>query len=115
MLSARGLRGTAVEIAWLTTHVAMYPLGLAEEKARKEVMRHNLEGLPPVQRGLLIGDVEAAGTPIILVHGVVDNRTVFTLLRRGLRKRGFGRLVALNYSPLTQDIRSVAARLAELV
>lgn len=114
-MSARGLRGTAVEIAWLTTHVAMYPLGLAEEKARKEVLRHNLEGLPPVQRGLLIGDVEAAGTPIILVHGVVDNRTVFTLLRRGLRKRGFGRLVALNYSPLTQDIRGVAGRLADLV
>ncbi len=115
LLSARGIRGTAVEIAWLTTHVAMYPLGLAEEKARDEVMHHNLEGLPPVQRGLLIGDVEAAGTPIILLHGVVDNRTIFTLLRRGLRRRGFGRVVALNYSPLSQDIRTVAQRLADLV
>ncbi len=99
----------------MTTHVAMYPLGLAEEKARSEVVHHNLEGLPPVQRGLLIGDVEAAGTPIILLHGVVDNRTIFTLLRRGLRRRGFGRVVALNYSPLSQDIRMVAQRLADLV
>lgn len=115
MLSARGIRGTAVEFAWLTTHMAMYPLGLAEEKARDEVVHHNLEGLPPVQRGLLIGDVEAAGTPIILLHGVVDNRTIFTLLRRGLRRRGFGRVVALNYSPLSQDIRTVARRLAILV
>lgn len=115
LLSARGLRGTAVEFAWLTTHVAMYPLGLAEERAREEVLRHNLEGLPPVQRGLFIGDVEAAGTPIILLHGVVDNRTIFTLLRRGLRRRGFGRVVALNYSPLSQDIRAVADRLATLV
>lgn len=115
LLSARGIRGTAVEFAWLTTHVAMYPLGLAEEKARDEVLHHNLEGLPPVQRGLLIGDVEAAGTPIILLHGVVDNRTIFTLLRRGLRRRGFGRVVALNYSPLSQDIRTVARRLATLV
>ncbi len=115
VLSARGLRGTAVEVAWVTTHVAMYPLGLAEEKARAEVERHNLDGLPPVRRGLIIGDVEAAGTPIILVHGVVDNRTIFTLLRRGLRRRGFGRTVALNYSPFAMDIRKVAARLAELV
>jgi pimeloyl-ACP methyl ester carboxylesterase len=109
------LRGAAIEVAWLSTHVAMYPLGLAEERARKEVERHNLQGLPPVQRGLLIGDVVAAGTPIILVHGVVDNRGVFTVLRRGLRKRGFGRVVSLNYSRFTADIRTVAQRLAELV
>ncbi len=115
ILSARGLRGAAVEVAWLTTHAAMYPLGLAEEKARSQVERHNLEGLPPVQRGLLIGDVEAAGTPIVLVHGVVDNRTIFTLLRRGLRRRGFGRTVALNYSPLSMDIRTVAQRLSDLI
>ena len=115
LLNARGIRGAAVEVAWLSTHVAMYPLGLAEEKAREEVERHNLEGLPPVQRGLFIGDVEAAGTPIILVHGVIDNRSVFTLLRRGLRKRGFGRVVTLNYSRLTADIRSVAKQLESLV
>ncbi|MCH9719875.1 MAG: alpha/beta fold hydrolase [Actinomycetia bacterium] len=115
VFSARGLRGTAVEFAWLSTHVAMYPLGLAEEKVREEVERHNLEGLPPVQRGLFIGDVEAAGTPIILVHGVVDNRSVFALLRRGLRKRGFGRVVTLNYSRLSTDVREVAAQLAETI
>ncbi len=115
MLSPRGLRGMAVEAAWLSTHIATYPLGLAEEKVRHEADRHNLAGLPPVQRGLLIGDVEAAGTPIILIHGVVDNRTVFTMLRRGLRKRGFGRVVTLNYSLVTHDIRDVATRLSDLI
>jgi hypothetical protein len=105
----------AIEAAWLSTHIATYPLGLAEEKAREEADRHTLADLPPVQRGLMIGDVEAAGTPIILIHGVVDNRSVFTLLRRGLRKRGFGRVVSLNYSPLTDDIRQIAARLSDLV
>ncbi len=115
MLSPRGLRGMAVEAAWLSTHIATYPLGLLEEKTRDEAERHNLAGLPPVQRGLLIGDVEAAGTPIILVHGVVDNRSVFTMLRRGLRKRGFGRVVTLSYSLLTHDIRKVAARLSDLI
>ena len=62
--------------------------------------RLGVASLPPVQRGLVIGDVEAAGTPILLVHGMVDNRSIFTLLRRGLRRRGFGRVIALNYSPL---------------
>ncbi len=115
VFSTSGVRGTAIEIAWLATHIAMYPLGLAEEKVRAEVERHNLEGLPPVQRGLFIGDVEAAGTPIILVHGVIDNRSVFTLLRRALHKRGFGRVVTLNYPRLIGDMRSVAQQLADLV
>lgn len=115
LLSPAGIKGTAVEVAWLATHVVLYPMGLIEERAREEVLRHNLEGLPPVQRGLIIGDVEAAGTPIIMVHGVIDNHSIFTVLRRGLSRRGFGRVISLNYSPLTDDIRRVSRRLALLV
>lgn len=115
VVSPAGLKGTAIEFAWVATHLAMYPLGLVEEKAREEVLRHNLEGLPPIQRGLIIGDVEAAGTPIIMVHGVIDNHSIFTVLRRSLSRRGFGRVISLNYSPLTDDIRRVARRLAMLV
>ena len=55
--------------------------------------------LRPVHRGLIVGDVEAAGTPILLVHGVVDNRSVFTVLRRGLRRRGFGRVSGAELQP----------------
>lgn len=115
LLSPSTVKGAAVEAAWLATHLAMYPLGLVEERARLHMERHSLEGLPPAQRGLLVGDVVAAGTPIVLIHGVVDNRSIFTLLRRGLRRRGFGSTYALNYSPLTDDIRSVAVRLGDLV
>ncbi|MBC7678574.1 MAG: alpha/beta fold hydrolase [Pseudorhodobacter sp.] len=82
---------------------------------REELERFTLSDLPPAQRGLLMGDVVAAGTPIILVHGLVDNRSIFTLLRRSLRRRGFGRVITLNYSPFTQDVRSVAERLDRLV
>ena len=114
-----GLRGTATELAWITAHGALYPLGLSaekrREKAREELDRFTLSDLPPVQRGLLMGDVVAAGTPIILVHGLVDNRSIFTLLRRALRRRGFGRVITLNYSPFTQDVRSVARRLEALI
>ena len=119
IFSPAGLRGTATEIAWVAAHGALYPLGLSAErrqaKGRDELDRFTLSDLPPVQRGLLMGDVVAAGTPIILVHGLIDNRSIFTLLRRALRRRGFGRVITLNYSPFTQDVRSVAHRLAQLV
>jgi hypothetical protein len=94
----------------------MYPLGVVAERARHHgADRRDLAGLSPVQRGLFIGDVEAAGTPILLVHGMVDNRSIFTLLRRGLRRRGFHRVLTLNYSPLTRDVRIAATGLATRV
>ena len=114
-----GLRGAGTELAWFVAHFAMYPLGIARERGtergREELERFSLDSLPPLQRGLLMNDVVAAGTPIILVHGMVDNRSIFTLLRRALRRRGFGRVITLNYSPFTQDVRSVARRLGQLV
>lgn len=117
--STTGLRAGATELAWMTAHAALYPLGIVSERARElgreELERFTLGDLPPLQRGLLMGDVVAAGTPIILVHGLVDNRSIFTLLRRTLRRRGFGRVLTLNYSPFTHDVRAAAARLERLV
>jgi pimeloyl-ACP methyl ester carboxylesterase len=117
--SPAGLRGTGQELAWVAAHAAMYPLGVLQEKSRASVResaeRFTLDDLPPVQRGLLMGDVVAAGTPILLVHGLIDNRSIFTLLRRALQRRGFGRVLTLNYSPFTQDVRVAARRLERLV
>ncbi len=115
VLTARGARAAVVELAWIGTHVALYPWGLLEERSRPDTAGYSLGGLRPVHRGLIVGDVEAAGTPILLVHGVVDNRSVFAVLRRGLRRRGFGRVSALNYSPLTEDVREVALRVGSAV
>ncbi|MCW2778910.1 MAG: putative serine esterase [Frankiales bacterium] len=113
------LAGVGTEIAWVAAHTVLYPLGALSERRRErgrdELDRFTLGDLPPLQRGLLMGDVVAAGTPILLVHGLVDNRSVFTLLRRALRRRGFGRVLTLNYSPFTHDVRAAAARLAALV
>jgi len=114
-LASRTARAAAVEVVWIGAHVVLYPLGVLQEKARPEAERYSLRDLPPGQRGLLIGDVEAAGTPIVLIHGVGDNRSIFTVLRRGLRRRGFGRVQSLNYSPLTDDVREVAGRLRDAV
>ncbi len=77
--------------------------------------QRDLAELSPVQRGLVIGDVEASGTPILLVHGMVDNRSIFTVLRRSLRRRGFRRVLSINYSPLTTDVRLAATNLATRV
>jgi triacylglycerol lipase len=115
VLSLSGLRGTAVECAWIAAHVATYPFGVAQEKNRPDTERFTLQDLPPIHRGLLIGDVEAAGTPILLVHGLVDNRSIFTVLRRALRRRGFGRIWTMNYHVLTHDLRAAAKRLAATV
>jgi hypothetical protein len=115
LASPSGVRGAAVEVAWWTAHLAMWPFGLLEERSQDVLQRTGLADLPPVQRGLLVGDVEAAGTPIILVHGIVDNRSVFALLRRALSRRGFGRVVTVNYSSITGDIRLLADRLGTVV
>jgi triacylglycerol lipase len=115
VLTPAGIRGTAVEAAWLATHIATYPFGFSEEKGNAEPERFTLAGLPPVHRGLLIGDVVAAGTPILLIHGMVDNRSIFTVLRRALRRRGFGRVWTMNYHVLTQDLRAAARRLQTTV
>jgi pimeloyl-ACP methyl ester carboxylesterase len=111
MLSRAGLKGSVVEAAWLAAHVVAYPFGVAQERIRPAEERFSLSDLPPVHRGLLIGDVVAAGTPILLIHGLVDNRSIFALLRRQLRRRGFGRVWTMNYRPWTADIRAAARQL----
>lgn len=101
------LMGSVVEAAWLTTHLVTYPLGLVGGRGGHRPA-YRIEHLPPIQRGLLLHHLEAAGTPILLVHGLVDNRSIFTLLRRGLSRRGFGSIFAMNWSTLTTDLRRAA-------
>ena len=105
-----GLRWLAAESAWLTTHLAMYPVGLLEERLT-EGAGYRTDALPLARRSLLVTDLDAAGTPILLVHGVLDNRSVFTMFRRSLRRRGFNVVHAVNYSVWTADIRAAAREL----
>lgn len=115
LVSARALRGTSREVAAIAAHVAMYPLGVVSERLRDAETRIRLDDLSPTKRGLLINDVMAAGTPILLIHGIIDNRAVFTMLRRQLSKRGFGRTMTMNYSVMTADVRDAAAQLGRVV
>ncbi len=60
-------------------------------------------------------NLAAAGTPILLVHGIMDNRSAFTVFRRTLHRRGFGAVFAVNYSLWTGDVRAAAHQLGRQV
>ena len=109
--SARGGWRAGQEVASLATHVALYPAGVLAESVSMVDDRARLDPLSPVTRGLLLGDVAAAGTPVVLVHGIVDNRSAFRVIRRALHRRGYGRVTTVNYSPLTTDVAAAAERL----
>ncbi len=107
-----GVRAAAIEATWIGVHLATYPLGLLREEPSPG-HPYSIDRLPPMQRGLLVGNIEAAGTPILLVHGIVDNRSIFGPLRASLHRRGFGRVLSFSYGPLPSDVREAAERLRE--
>lgn len=110
------ISGAAVEAGWLTAHLATYPLGLLRHAAApRRLERHSLTGLTPDQRGLFHADVAAAGTPILLVHGIADNHATFAVMQRALQRRGFFTVTSFDYGLLTSDVRSAARALAAAV
>ena len=110
LCSTATLTGGLTELVWVGAHVLMYPLG-----TRTEVLRPDPRirpGLQPASvRALFAADPLAARTPVLLVHGLVDNRSVFSVMHRSLRNRGFAQVGAWNYSPLLPDIARGAADL----
>ena len=112
----RAASGLAIEAGWATAHLMMYPLGLFSAPSPiAGGARHDPRGLSPEQRGLLHHGVEAAGTPILLVHGIIDNHAIFTGMDRALRRRGFQTLATYDYGLFTQNIPRAAQRLGEAI
>jgi hypothetical protein len=114
LCSRSTVTGGLVELAWVGAHVLMYPLG-----ARTAVLRpdpRNRPGeQPPAVRALFSADPLAARIPVVLVHGLVDNRSVFSVMTRSLRRRGFSHVCTWNYSPLLTDIARGAADLGDQI
>jgi pimeloyl-ACP methyl ester carboxylesterase len=108
------LAGSLTELAWVGAHMFLYPLG-----TRTEVLRLDPRNRPgdqsPAIRALFAADPLAARTPVLLVHGLVDNRSVFTVMRRSLRRRGFSSVCTWNYCPLLTDISRGARDLGEQI
>ncbi|MGW0584266.1 esterase/lipase family protein, partial [Streptomyces sp. NPDC002920] len=99
-LSTALLKATVLDLAILAGHLLLYPSGIAQER-RPALPAADGTGVPaalPTQ----------APPPVVLLHGFIDNRSVFVLLRRNLAQHGRHRVESLNYSPLTCDIRTAA-------
>jgi triacylglycerol lipase len=111
----RVISGVAIEAGWAAAHLVTYPLGLVGDVAGRTSRRHDLAGLSPEQRGLVHHGVAAAETPILLVHGIVDNHSIFALLQRALRRRGFATISSWDYGLLTRDIPAAARLLGEAI
>jgi pimeloyl-ACP methyl ester carboxylesterase len=97
-LSLALLKATALEVAILTGHLLLYPSGIFQERrANPALPAQDTTQLPT-----------EAKPPVVLLHGFIDNRSVFVLLRRSLAQHGRQQIESLNYSPLTCDIRTAA-------
>ncbi len=106
--------GGLTELAWVGAHLLMYPFGTRTEALRPDPRVRPGE-LPPNVRALFAADPLAARIPVVLVHGLVDNRSVFAVMRRGLRRRGFTQICTWNYSPLLSDVARGAADLGRRI
>lgn len=93
------LRTVATELSSVVAHLLRYPTGL-----RRPGMTAN-----PADR------TGGSAEPIVLVAGLAENMAVFARLRLALEDCGVGPVVAFAYSPLSGDVRSLAAKLAEQV
>lgn len=127
-MSSALLGATALELAVLVGHLIAYPFGLTPERRppRPRPTRpartgaHGPDGGETAPRATTAGGEAAphAATalplaaddapPVVLLHGFIDNRSAFVVLRRALTRHGHRHLESLNYSPLTRDIRAAA-------
>jgi pimeloyl-ACP methyl ester carboxylesterase len=101
--------GGLTELAWVGAHALLYPLGTRTEQLRPDSTLRPTG--PPAVRALFAADPLAARIPVLLVHGFIDNRSIFALMRRNLRRRGFTSVCSWNYSPLLGDVARGAADL----
>ncbi|MEU9091126.1 alpha/beta fold hydrolase [Streptomyces sp. NPDC048428] len=135
-LSTALLKATALELVVLAGHALLYPTGITGERrptagstpqtATETAARTSTgtttgttAGTPGRTGPASTPTAAPAGTsalptgrsarpPVVLLHGFIDNRSVFVLLRRSLARHGWHHLESLNYSPLTCDIRTAA-------
>ncbi|MER6321088.1 esterase/lipase family protein [Streptomyces coelicoflavus] len=113
-LSLNLLKASALEAAILAGHLLLYPSGIIQERRPAQTLRPTDSGDPQPSPPPLRLPVPTS-PPVVLLHGFIDNRSVFLLLRRSLAQHGRHEIESLNYSPLTCDIRTAAELLGRHV
>ncbi|MCK9900639.1 alpha/beta fold hydrolase [Frankia sp. Cpl3] len=110
------MKGLVVEAACIATHAVLYPAAVIGRRRDGGPADHyRLGDLTPLQRGLIVGDPTTARTPVLLVHGLVDNRSVFARLERSLRRRGFTTVTEIDVPLFATSVEAAAEQLAETV
>lgn len=87
------------EMLLTSVHAATYPLGL----------------LPPPPFSHEPLDPSIPRRPVLLLHGLVHNRSAFLLMQRGLRRAGLGPLHTFEYPSFSGDLDEIAQQLAPVV
>ncbi|GAA5212777.1 esterase/lipase family protein [Streptomyces thinghirensis] len=113
-LSLTLLKASALEVAILAGHLFLYPSGIIQER-RPVCTLPTTESQDPQPSPPTPRLPARTSPPVILLHGFIDNRSVFLLLRRSLAQHGRHQIESLNYSPLTCDIRTAAELLGRHV
>jgi hypothetical protein len=86
LMTRAALTGGITELALVGAHVLMYPLGARADRLRPDPRCRPGEQ-PPAVRALFAADPLAARVPVVLVHGLIDNHSVFAVMRRRARRR----------------------------
>ncbi|MFB8143217.1 lipase family alpha/beta hydrolase [Streptomyces parvus] len=115
-LSSALLGATALELFVLAGRLAVYPFGLTPERGGTAPAEAGPPATtdPPAPAAIALSAVPSAAPPVVLLHGFIDNRSAFVVLRRTLTRHG-RRPESLNYSPLTRDVRTAAGLLGRHV
>src|SRR5580698_2683879 len=95
----RFVRGTLREIGANLVAAQLYPLGLFEKKeiARKH---SNLAKNP---------------RPVLLVHGIIHNRSAFMHLKRRMEKQGWENVFTMNYSTFHGNVLQMVEELSRKI
>jgi triacylglycerol lipase len=92
-------RGHAREAASTLVTMGLWPMGFVDAGVRE------------LRRGW--SDDGPVDAPVLLVHGYGANKSNWLFVRRYLHQAGFGRVHALNYNPLSDDVPGLAERCVE--